>query len=406
MKTKKKKKWLKFRHRVVRNLAFIILAPYCKLKYRFKVTRFKEQEKRPYLVLFNHQTAFDQFFVGMAFKGPVYYVASEDIFSKGFLSTLIRYLVAPIPIKKQTTDVRAVLDCIKVSREGGTIAMAPEGNRTFSGKTGYINSAIAPLARKLNVPILLYRLEGGYGVQPRWANTVRKGKMRGYVSKVLMPEEVAKLNDEELCELINKELYVDESKSDACFYNKRNAEYLERVFYYCPHCNGLAEFESHRDTVTCKRCDTEIKYQPNKELVGTKSAFPYRYVSEWYDKQCDFLNSLDLKEYFDAPMREDTASFSEVVVYKKKKQIADKAKITLYGNRITVKEENGAEVLFSFDEISALTVLGRNKLNIYKDKQIFQLKSGKRFNALLFVNAFYRYKNITEGNPDGKFLGL
>ena len=51
----------------------------------------------------NHQTAFDQFFIGMTFKGAVYYVASEDLFSNGWVSSLLRWLVAPIPIKKQTT---------------------------------------------------------------------------------------------------------------------------------------------------------------------------------------------------------------------------------------------------------------------------------------------------------------
>ena len=94
------------------------------------------------------------------------------------------------------------------------------------------------------------------------------------------------------------------------------------------------------------------------------------------------------------------------MVYKKKEHISDDAKISLYGDRITVKEEDGKETVFRFNEISAVTVLGRNKLNIYSDKRIFQLKSGKRFNALLFVNTFYRYKNIMEENSDGKFLGL
>lgn len=404
MKKNKKKKWLKFRHRVVRNIAFIILAPYCKLKYHFKVTRFKDQERRPYLVLFNHQTAFDQFFVGMAFKGPVYYVASEDIFSKGFLSTLIRYLVAPIPIKKQTTDVRAVLDCIKVSREGGTIAMAPEGNRTFDGKTVYINPAIAPLARKLNIPILLYRLEGGYGVQPRWANDVRRGKMYGGVKRVLMPDDIAKLTDDELCEIINRELYVNECTNDASFYSKRNAEYLERVFYYCPKC-GMSEFESHKDTVTCKRCASAVKYLPTKEFEGVGNDFPYRFVSDWYDAQCDFMNSYDVTLHTEEPIRVAEASFSEVVVYKKKEKISKLSKVALFGNRITVTTSKGDEVVFNFDEITAVTVLGRNKLNIYKDKRIFQFKSDEHFNALLFVNVFYRYKNIMEGK-NGKFLGL
>ena len=124
---KKNKKWMKFRHKVVHLILRHPVHLICKIKYGIKIKKYPE--KRPCLILYNHQTAFDQFFVGMAFKGPVYYLASEDIFSKGFVSSLIRYLVAPIPIKKQTTDVRAIMNCLKVAREGGTIAIAPEGNQ-------------------------------------------------------------------------------------------------------------------------------------------------------------------------------------------------------------------------------------------------------------------------------------
>ena len=129
-KNNKKKKWIKFRHGIVRNIAYLILAPYSRFKYGIKVTRFRSSEKRPFLILMNHQTPFDQFFVGMAFKGPVYYLATEDIFSNGCVSSLIKYLVAPIPIQKQTTDVKAILNCLKIAKEGGTIAIAPEGKRT------------------------------------------------------------------------------------------------------------------------------------------------------------------------------------------------------------------------------------------------------------------------------------
>lgn len=73
---KKNKRWTKFRHRVVRNIAFALLYPYTQLKYGIDIKRFKEQGDRPYLILLNHQTPFDQFFVGMAFKGPVYYLAT------------------------------------------------------------------------------------------------------------------------------------------------------------------------------------------------------------------------------------------------------------------------------------------------------------------------------------------
>ena len=53
-----------------------------------------------------------------------------------------------------------------------------------------------------------------------------------------------------------------------------------------------------------------------------------------------------------------------------------------------------------------LYLISKNKLNIYHDKRVYQLKGSKRFNALKYVNIFYRYKNISKGEENGKFLGL
>lgn len=398
------KKWMKLRHRIVRNIAYVVLAPYSRMKYGMKVEKFKQQEKRPYLILMNHQTAFDQFFVGMAFKGPIYYLASEDLFSKGWVSSLIRFLVEPIPIKKQTTDVRAVMNCLRVGKEGGTIAIAPEGNRTYSGKTEYMSDSIIPLARKLGMPVALYRIEGGYGVQPRWSDVVRKGKMRGYVARVIMPQEYKELSDEEFFSAIKDGLYVNEAVSDGEFHHKKLAEYLERAMYVCPYC-GLSELESNGDIIRCKKCERRIKYLPTKELLGEGFEFPFKFVADWYEYQSDFINKLDVRQYSEAPMYEEKADVYEVIVYKDKLPIAKNAQIALYGDKICIKSEQG-ETIFLFDELAAVPVLGKNKLNIYHNKRIYQLKGSKRFNALKYVHIFNRYKNISRGEENVKFLGL
>ena len=197
-KKKNKKKWIYKRHLVVRHTLGPLFRLYSRIRYGARISRFKEEGKRPYLVLFNHQTAFDQFFVALSFRQHLYFIASEDIFSKGFLSSALRYLVAPIPIKKQTTDVRAIMNCMRVAKEWGSISLAPEGNRTYSGKTEYMNPSIAPLARMLGLPIVLYHIKGGYGVQPRWADNVRRGRIDCFVSKVIEPEEYMSLSDGEL----------------------------------------------------------------------------------------------------------------------------------------------------------------------------------------------------------------
>lgn len=401
------KKWIKFRHKVVRNILFGTLGVYSRLRYRIKIEKFKEQGDRQYLVLFNHQTAFDQFFVGMSFRRPVYYMASEDLFSNGFVSSIIRYLVAPIPIKKQSTDVHAVINAMRVAREGGTIAIAPEGNRTYSGKTEYINPAISLMAKKLGLPIVFYHIEGGYGVHPRWSDTVRRGKMRSYVYSVLEPEEYKDMSADELYEVIKRELYVNEASAEGEFHHPKLAEGLERAMYVCPHC-GISTFRTEGDVIECTKCHCKVKYLPTKELVGVGEAFPFRFVLDWYDYQNEYIGKLDTSAYTETPLYRDESSLSEVIVYKKKDLLRKWAQVALYGDRIVVDEGVENEFIIPFDEISAISVLGKNKLNVYHHKKIYQFKGDRSFNALKYVNLFYRHKNLCKGEADGKlqFLGL
>ena len=397
---KEKKKWIKFRHRVIVKVVHLFFGPFVRFRYHIHIEPFRKEGKRPYLILMNHQTAYDQFFVGMTFHQPVYFIASEDIFSLGWVSDLIRWLVAPIPIRKQTTDIKAVKDCIRVAREGGTICMAPEGNRTFHGKTVYMNPAMASLAKKLGLPIAFFRIEGGYGIHPRWSDVVRKGKMRSYVSRVMEPEEYRDMTKEELAQVIEQELYVDEAHASASFPHPKNAEFLERAMYVCPWC-GLTTFESHDDIIRCTKCGRQIRHLPTKELEGIDCDFPHRFVADWYDWQNDFVNSIDLPALTEQPLYRETARFSRVHVYKYKELLKESAQVCLYHDRITVDDR-----VFPFDSVGAVVVLGKNKLNIYDGNEILQLKGSKRFNALKYVNFFHKYKNQKSGDTNGKFLGL
>jgi len=402
---KKKEKWMKFRHRVVWVLLYPILWLVTQIKFPIKVTRFREQKDRPFLILMNHQTPFDQFFVCMAFKGPIYFIASEDILSNGLVSRVIRYLVAPIPIKKQAGDFSAVMTVLRVAREGATIAMAPEGNRTYSGKTEYINPAVAGLAKKMKLPIALFRIEGGYGKEPRWSSVTRSGKMRGYVHRVIEPEEYAKLSNEELYQQICEGLYVNEGVADGLYKSSKRAEYLERAMYVCPFC-GLAEFESHGNEAECKSCHRKILYGEDKSLTGIGFDFPFRFMTQWYDYQKKFVNSLDILQFDREPAFRDRARVSEVILNKRKQMLRKDASLWLYGDRVVVDEGSSDALTFPFSEVTAMSCLGRNKLNIYHGSSVYQFKGSKRFNALKYVNFYYRHKNISRGDLNGEFLGL
>ena len=141
------------------------------------------------------------------------------------------------------------------------------------------------------------------------------------------------------------------------------------------------------------------------QMISDNPNFNFRFVSDWYDYQKKEILSLDLSPYYDKPIYTELSSVKEVIPYTEKISVYKNAKISLYGNRI-VAEENGEASEYLFDEVSSLAVLGKNKLNIYVGKRIFQLKSDKRFNALKYVNIFYRYQQIKKGDNNGEFLGL
>lgn len=405
MEKKKKQPWVRMRHKIITAILRPFLGTYTKLKYGIDVEPFREENGRQYLVVMNHQTAFDQFFISMAFRQPVYFIASEDLFSMGWLSRLLEWAVAPIPIKKQTTDLKAMRMCMTVAKEGGTIALAPEGNRTFSGRTGYFNPAIIKMVKMLKLPLAIYRIEGGYGIQPRWSDVVRRGKMRGYVKRVIEPEEYLSLSTEDLHALLTEELYVDEANNHHEYHHPQLAQYLERAMYVCPHC-GLSEFESRGDVIMCKKCERQIRYLPTTELQGVNCDFPFPFVAQWYEYQENYVNRLDLAPWTDTPLYRDRVQMWEVIPYKNKVAVESSTELRLYGDRIEVGAESAPLFTFPFAETGTVTVLGKNKINLYIGDKLYQFWGSERFNALRYVNIFYHWQNCREGAEHGEFLGL
>lgn len=400
----KRKKWVKFRHKVIRNVAEFVLRPYILRKYGLTVENEKIEKGKQYLALFNHQTGFDQFFVGLCFPSPVYFVATEDIFSLGLLSSLLKYAAAPIPIQKSTSDVRAVMNAMRVAKEGGTIALAPEGNRTFHGKTCSMKQSVAKFARALRLPIAFLKIEGGYFVHPRWSDEVRRGKMKISVTRVLEVEEMNSLSDDELFSLIEGELSLDEREPIAPIKGKNLAEYLERVAYVCPDC-GLSAFRSEGDDIFCEKCHLGVRLLPDGALKGIAKPFPFARYAEWYEYQVNFIHTMEGTEFLSSPAYEERVNVYSVTPYKNKKLLSKNALFSLYSDRYELFYGD-KKMSLPFERIFATSVLGKNKLNVYAENQILQVKADKRFNPVKYMNFYYHFQNQKQGERVYEFLGL
>lgn len=331
----------------------------------------------------------DPFLLSASFRFPIYFVASDDLFNLK-VSPLIKYLVAPIPKSKSVRDVAAMMGVLRVIREGGAVGIFPEGNRTVSGGQWEMTDAIAKLAKSLKVPLVLYNICGGYGTDPRWGHSIRKGCVTGGVKRIISPEELASLSNEQLFDLIKKELAVNDAESGVSFRSRKRAEYIERALYACPACRRVSGIVSHKYKFKCKYCGQEAVYTKRLSLSPAVQGFDKIY--DWYEWEKEEIVKMVAKG---ERIGDTGILFRESVKFKKKKKLKgdgvyiDKDKLVIYGRK--------SEQTFPLTEITALTMVGKKKFNFYYAGKILQVKGNKRFCAIKYVHIFDGLRNLKDG---------
>src|SRR5690554_5945667 len=256
-----------------------IIAPLLRCLFRLEVQPAPALEG-PYLVYANHNYDLDPVFVQLSFKDMLYFVASEHIFRVGLASRLLIYLFDPIPRLKGSTDMGTVRELLRRLRDGKSICIFAEGNRSFNGLTGPIPPSVGKLAKACKVPLVTYKLEGGYFTTPRWAYTLRRGKMRGYVVQVYSAEQLANMTADEVNDVIKADLFEDayarQDKERIRFKGRRLAEGLETALFICPQCEQIGTLKSRGSEFSCS-CGLKTVYDEYGYLNGG----PYRTVTEW-----------------------------------------------------------------------------------------------------------------------------
>ena len=209
----------------------------------------------PCLILSNHVTDFDPILVGLSFPEHMYYVAGENVMRMGLLSKLVTRYGSVIQRVKGTTDAEAALQILRTLRKGRNVCMFAEGNRTFTGETLPIAPATGKLVKLARSTLITYRITGGYLSTPRWSTHRRKGKVRGAVVGVYSPEELKKMTEAEISELLRRDLYENayetQQKDPVAYKGKALAETLETALYLCPQCHRIDTLHSAGDRFFC-----------------------------------------------------------------------------------------------------------------------------------------------------------
>ena len=218
----------------------------------------------PCLIIANHVTNWDPLLLAMSFPNtPIRFVASEHIFRHGILSRLLEWLVAPIPRKKAASGADTVMSVLRALKAGDTVCIFAEGDATWDGLTHPVFPATGKLARMAGVPLLTYRIEGGYLSSPRWAAGLRRGKVWGRQIGFYAPEELKKQKGPEITDVIDRDIFEDafarQRIEHVRYCGKNRAEDIERGFFICPKCGKFGDVRGLGDYVNCS-CGLRLFY--------------------------------------------------------------------------------------------------------------------------------------------------
>ena len=245
----------------------------------------------PLLVAINHACAYDPLFVGAAFRNkPLTFIASEHILRSKWGPFLDRN-ISFIPHQKGARGSRTALVAMKRIRKGESIFLAVEGEQTWNGRPLPVMPYTGKLAKGCGATLVTYLLEGAYLSAPRWALSTRRGKVYGHPAGVYGPEVLKEMSDEEVEQLIAKDLAFDtwewqKSRPDGPVRYKctkgGNADGLERSVFTCPSCGAFGTLRSKGDSISCS-CGFRLR------MLDTgffEEGGPFGTVADWeaFDK--------------------------------------------------------------------------------------------------------------------------
>lgn len=147
IKPTKFEKWFKFMRRVHK----IFVYPFFPYKKYGHTERFNDG---PYIIVCNHRSVLDVIPVVMTTDMPVHFMAKKELFEKGIGKWFTKKCEC-IPVSRDGTDVRAVMQAMKVLKNGGIVGIFPEGTRNKTEEKFLpFKSGAAALSIKTKCPII------------------------------------------------------------------------------------------------------------------------------------------------------------------------------------------------------------------------------------------------------------
>lgn len=339
-----------------------------------------------YLLLTNHNTNWDFFYFGVTLKDQMYFVASEHIFRQGFVSKVIKFLVDPIPRRKGASGAETTKLIIERLQQGSNVCMMADGNRSFTGETGFISPNTAKLVKESGAGLITFRLHGGYFVNPRWASETRSGKISGEIVNEYTAEELQSMSLEEIYKVICDDLYVnayeDQKKNPVRYRCKHPAEHLETALFACPECGSFSTLESEDDMLYCKHCGMRVRLNDYGYFIDKYGNKPrFETILDWDKWQQKYLHEyLPTVTDNNKPLFSDEGIRLAAVKPGVGTDVLARGTLTMYKDRMEI----GDKVIMLTD-IEKISITLTDTMLFTAAGQYYEVKGSKPYSALKYL---------------------
>jgi 1-acyl-sn-glycerol-3-phosphate acyltransferase len=403
--SKRKRKIVKFRHWLLLIIIRIICSPAIFIYFWFRLRYFRLKKKGPLLILMNHTTEFDILLSDNLFNFPLYFVASEQLLNKGFVSWLLNYVFAPIPKSKSMSDIAVVPRIKRVLNEGGNVAIFPEGNMTMNGTMSSMPPAIGKLIKLLQVPVVFLESYGLYFSSPRWSRYRKFGPTGIRLKRILEVADYAELTGEKITDIVKSELHTNayEQWPVRKYRGYQKAAGLHRLVFVCPKCHQPFGMHSRGSKLYCDKCGYEGVYDV------------YGYVNDEFGRhdtvQLDAQVKRDYVPYVKAHV-DDIALWDEVTVRyfvagAKRRSRQFNQRFTLTKDGLTIADRTGAKQ-YPFDDILSYTIQTRRKFIVYVRGNLSIVakmpQSASSYQYLITMQLLHNHHQYLKGSCDYEYF--
>ena len=191
-------------------LVWALVVPFMRLYFRLRITGAERIPREgPVIIAPNHKSFWDSFFIAAATRRPVRYMGKAELFEKGAGRLLVS--LGAFPVRRGTADEEALDTARTVLRQGGVLALFPEGTRVRDpDELGEPRSGVGRLALELGVPLLPAAISGTENLfvgplpKPRRV-AVSFGEPIEVAARGPSPEAARELVDEDLWPEVQRE---------------------------------------------------------------------------------------------------------------------------------------------------------------------------------------------------------